>query len=176
MKRPADTKVQIDDVQPGVWKIIIPGRPTGPMLFACLFLLCWLAGLAVGGTFALRALMQRRFDMEINLTLLLWMLGWTLTGGVAMVLLKRVLGICFGREGLLFRPDRLTFVRVLWGRQSESDYEMKRVDRFVRGGRGLRLKAGGKAVAFGAALTDEESAWLEGELNRILKEVQSHEA
>lgn len=173
MNRPPDSRVVIDEMDADRWRIVIPGRPTGGRMFAAIFLLCWIAGWAVGEVFALRAVFARQRDPGIDWSLAAWALGWTAGGVGAMWLLRRVLDLSFGIESLLIDAERTKLVRALWGRASIRAFETPKVERFEAGGWGLRFVCDGRGVGFGAALTPEERAWLLEELQRILAGVKN---
>lgn len=171
--KPGDTRVVLDPMDERRWRIVIPGKPTGGLMFLALFALCWLAGWAIGEVFALRALYSKRDHPGIDVSLWIWFLGWTIGGVGAMWLLRRVLGLAFGVESLILDPERVKWIRGLWGSTSIREYATPRIERFEAGGwRGLRFVSEGKAVHFGAGLDADERAWLLGELSRILAEVQ----
>jgi len=142
-------------------------------MFAALFLLCWLAGWAVGEVFALRSIFARQRDPGIDVTLVLWALGWTAGGLGAMWLLRRVVDLSFGTESLLLDERRVRIVRALWGGAAVREFETASIERFEAGGWwGLRMRFAGRSAGFGAALTADERSWLLGELERILKDVR----
>lgn len=170
--KPPDTRVVIDPMDVRRWRIVIPGKPTGGLMFLALFALCWLAGWAVGEVFALRALYAKRDPPGLDLLLWVWFFGWTAGGLGAMWLLRRVLELAFGVESLILDPGRTKMIRGLWGSTSIREYATPKIERFEAGGwRGMRFAGGGKAVHFGAALKGDERAWLLEELSRILAEL-----
>lgn len=170
---PPGTRVVLDPIEPGRWRVVIPGRPTRGLMFFALFLLSWLAGWAVGEVFALRALYARQKDPGLDLAVLGWVAAWTAGGVSGVWLLRRVLGISFGMESLLLSRERLRYIRTLWGRVFSRDFAMKRVERFDVGGRfGLRFRAEGRWTSFGVSLTEEERTWLIEELRKIVEDVR----
>lgn len=169
MRPPPDTRVVIDEMDTGKWRIVIPGRPTRNRMFASLFLLCWLAGWAVGEVFAVRALFAREKDPSLDGSFAIWAAVWTAGGFGTMWLLRRIFDFSYGIESLLLDGERVKLIRALWGGAAIREFRTRNLDRFDVGGWwGLRMVVEGRSVAFGGALTPEERAWLAAELSGIL--------
>jgi hypothetical protein len=148
------------------------------------FLACWLAGWAVGETFAIRVLAAGAWSMitgrapgvgqepitltaalPVGLFLLVWLSLWTL-GGIAAG--RELLRLLFGRDRFVARPDGLEIEHSLGLFRSTARVSRQEVHRFYPSSAGAALSA---ETARGPVVltrlgTAAERAELEQALNR----------
>lgn len=173
MTPPSGTRIVVEEIKSGFWRVSVPGRPTPLLLFGTIFCLCWLAGWAVGEVFALRNWFSEERDPGVELTLLAWVLLWTLGGAAGVWLLNLILGISFGVETLFLTGRRLKLVRTLWGKAVPREFDLPHVAAFAKNPRwGVHFRFRKRTVSFGLAMTDEEREWLVGELGGILRKLR----
>ncbi|KXX70885.1 hypothetical protein [Flammeovirga sp. SJP92] len=119
------------------------------------------------------------FSFEHNAFLMLWLIGWTIGGGIVVLLL---LWGCFGEEKLEFDQQEVTFGKTIFGiglkkkliRKEVTNFRFEKIDKgmfnsnqwtFWGLGPGkIKFDHGLKTYSFGIAVDDAEANYLSEEL------------
>lgn len=175
----ADTRIRTDMGSRGEQLFYLPrGGLRAAPIGGSLFLVVWLAGWTVGGTFALGALIAGKMPLFGRLFLLLWLGGWAVGEYSALRALGRMWGGMLAPEKLAFSSDGFSISRGWLGIEAASHYPLDQVSEFRvspthegmttgQAGRTVAFSCGKRQIYFGAGLGEPEAKALADELNRL---------